>query len=467
MHKFVRVGGSSKDRVKVVLKRMATVTAVLGVSALTIIANSVSDKAIVTKNYEEPAVTDLSDNDKDSGEDTLTEESDDDGAVPLQHIFARAASDYITVSVEADGSTFAVIAVPGCTVEEVLDRLGIEIQPDDVLSIDPDSVLSENTGVTVTRVSYVEQTREHTYSYETVYRDDETLPVGESEVIDSGSKGKMVITTRYKIVDGETVDSTVLSKEITVKATPKIIAMGCMEVGTPEYAAYADESENVTEVTEAVNADDSAEDSGEDEYLGEEDSGEEDHLGVWDVPADIDDSDDSEEWENIADLEDDEYFPEETETPVSTDIFEEPSETTAYTDELPAESEYEPVCLDGSKPISKLDFSDSYPLDENGIPVNSIAVHKGKACAYTAKPDAAMSTGRAVFQGYVAVDPDVIPYGSVLYIVADSGAVYGYAVAADTGYSVCNGEIIVDLFMDNYDDCIQWGRRDVTVYVLS
>lgn len=117
--------------------------------------------------------------------------------------------------------------------------------------------------------------------------------------------------------------------------------------------------------------------------------------------------------------------------------------------------------------ISLLDLPEWLTFDENGVPSEYVTVLTGNACAYTADPDALMSTGKEVFQGYVAVDPDIIPYGSELYIVAEDGEVYGYAIAADTGYSVRKGHIIVDLFMNEYDDCIQWGNKPVNVYVLK
>lgn len=116
--------------------------------------------------------------------------------------------------------------------------------------------------------------------------------------------------------------------------------------------------------------------------------------------------------------------------------------------------------------VSLFDIPDWLILDENGVPVDYVDTVTGKSCAYTAKPDALMSTGKTVFQGYVAVDPKIIPYGSELYIIAEDGSVYGYAIAADTGYSVRAGHIVVDLFMNEYDDCIQWGNRKVTIYVL-
>lgn len=119
------------------------------------------------------------------------------------------------------------------------------------------------------------------------------------------------------------------------------------------------------------------------------------------------------------------------------------------------------------KAVSRFEVPEWLTLDENGVPTEYVDTISGKSCAYTADPGALMSTGKAVFQGYVAVDPNIIPYGSELYIVADDGEVYGYAIAADTGYSVRQGHIVVDLFMDEYNDCIQWGAKNVTIYVLK
>ena len=60
----------------------------------------------------------------------------------------------------------------------------------------------------------------------------------------------------------------------------------------------------------------------------------------------------------------------------------------------------------------------------------------------------------------VAVDPDVIPLGTRLFIPG-----YGEAVAADTGGAIIGNRI--DLVMDSYGEAMDFGRRDVTVYVLD
>lgn len=69
--------------------------------------------------------------------------------------------------------------------------------------------------------------------------------------------------------------------------------------------------------------------------------------------------------------------------------------------------------------------------------------------------------------GYVAVDPDVVPLGTRLYIKSLTEGIpdYGYAIAADTGGAV-NG-YIVDLYMDDEASCWSFGRRDVMVYILD
>lgn len=67
--------------------------------------------------------------------------------------------------------------------------------------------------------------------------------------------------------------------------------------------------------------------------------------------------------------------------------------------------------------------------------------------------------GNLLCRGLVSVDPDVIPLGTELYIEG-----YGYAVADDTGGAIRGHKI--DLAVDSYDEAIQFGRRDVTVYVL-
>ena len=70
------------------------------------------------------------------------------------------------------------------------------------------------------------------------------------------------------------------------------------------------------------------------------------------------------------------------------------------------------------------------------------------------------ATGMVARRGVVAVDPNVIPLGSRLFIPG-----YGEAIAADTGGAIVGNTI--DLCMESYDEAIQFGRRNVEVYVID
>ena len=87
------------------------------------------------------------------------------------------------------------------------------------------------------------------------------------------------------------------------------------------------------------------------------------------------------------------------------------------------------------------------------------------ATAYTAGYDGVgtrTATGTAVHKGVAAVDKRVFPLGSDLYVVA-KGMEYGLTKAEDTGMK---GQKI-DLYLESYQQCIQFGRRTAMVYLLG
>ena len=86
-----------------------------------------------------------------------------------------------------------------------------------------------------------------------------------------------------------------------------------------------------------------------------------------------------------------------------------------------------------------------------------------EATAYSSEdPGCGLYTARGsrVTKGLVAVDPNVIPLGTRLYI---SG--YGPAIADDTGGAII-GQVI-DVAFNSRNEALQFGRRQVTVYILE
>ena len=121
--------------------------------------------------------------------------------------------------------------------------------------------------------------------------------------------------------------------------------------------------------------------------------------------------------------------------------------------------------LTGKTPVSNLRLPDGFKLDENGTPANYKSYFDGIATAYYGGGITATGVPAAV--GYVAVNPKVIPYGTKLWITSlDGEVVYGYAIAADTGGFAWGGWADVDLYMDTYNECVQFGKRGVRIYIL-
>ena len=80
--------------------------------------------------------------------------------------------------------------------------------------------------------------------------------------------------------------------------------------------------------------------------------------------------------------------------------------------------------------------------------------------AYYMGENAYGAAGTHCHYGTCAVDPSVVPYGSILWVAG-----YGFAVAND-----CGGAIIgtnLDLYMRSTEECYSWGRRYVQAYVLG
>ena len=96
---------------------------------------------------------------------------------------------------------------------------------------------------------------------------------------------------------------------------------------------------------------------------------------------------------------------------------------------------------------------------------------KVKATAYTAGPESTGKkpgmedygitySGLPALKGTVAVDPSIIPLGSVLEIPG-----YGYAIALDTGSAIKGNRI--DVYFDDVNEAKMWGVKDIEIKILG
>ena len=76
--------------------------------------------------------------------------------------------------------------------------------------------------------------------------------------------------------------------------------------------------------------------------------------------------------------------------------------------------------------------------------------------------DTITSTGvKPIVGRTIAVDPKVIPYGTKVYI-PQLNKVF---IAEDCGSAIKGNRI--DIFMNSYDECMNWGYKDITIIILN
>ena len=117
--------------------------------------------------------------------------------------------------------------------------------------------------------------------------------------------------------------------------------------------------------------------------------------------------------------------------------------------------------------VNGADFTDVQIVD--GVPESyQYVINSGVCTAYSFNPGVWGAAGTYLFQGFVAVDPDEIPLGSLLYVTRRDGSfVYGWAIAADIGEAMVDGRVDIDCFMETYDESVLFGRRIMDIYVVE
>lgn len=145
--------------------------------------------------------------------------------------------------------------------------------------------------------------------------------------------------------------------------------------------------------------------------------------------------------------------------------------TLAATDEIGRETQI------GMVPTLQKVYGEKVPVSQfvgpeivDGAPVEGVAevYTNQRSTGYSASATAKGASGRRLTYGTVAINPNIIPYGSLLYITSDDGKfVYGYAYAADTGTALMQGSAFIDLYYETYDESVDSAVIPVTVYVLD
>ena len=117
---------------------------------------------------------------------------------------------------------------------------------------------------------------------------------------------------------------------------------------------------------------------------------------------------------------------------------------------------------DDVEPVEYYTDESYFEADNGEIPDYSRVV-RVEATAHSRFEDGMSNyTARGSFcqRGIIAVDPDFIPLGTRVYIPG-----YGYAVADDVGGAIVGN--IIDIAFDSVEECYQWGRQYIDLYIID
>lgn len=142
-------------------------------------------------------------------------------------------NDEITVTINTDGKSIQVQTQSGSTVTQALHSAGIT--PGSLDRSEPPFYAVVNAGDTInlTRVEEVFETEQVVVPYERQLVRNETLPEGETRLVQAGINGSQEVTYRRIIENGVEVSKNAVKTVVLTEALPEIVMVGAQASFTP------------------------------------------------------------------------------------------------------------------------------------------------------------------------------------------------------------------------------------------
>ncbi|KXK12160.1 MAG: G5 domain protein [Chloroflexi bacterium OLB14] len=139
----------------------------------------------------------------------------------------------ITINISVDNQTYAVDVPSGSTVSQALQTAGITVGNLDKTEPPFYVVLSEGDLITLTRVEEKFETEQVIVPFERQVVRNETLPEGETRLVQAGINGLEEVTTRRILENGIEVSKTTVKTVVINEALPEIVMVGAQASFTP------------------------------------------------------------------------------------------------------------------------------------------------------------------------------------------------------------------------------------------
>ncbi len=145
----------------------------------------------------------------------------------------QIGQDDISVQVSADGQTYTVTVPAGSTADQAIKEAGLTLNQIDKSDPPAYTVLSQSSVVTVTRVSEDFITEETVIPFERQIARNETLPEGETRLVQPGVNGLRETTFRVLLEDGIETSRTSVKVVTLREAVPEIVMVGAQSAFAP------------------------------------------------------------------------------------------------------------------------------------------------------------------------------------------------------------------------------------------
>jgi hypothetical protein len=138
----------------------------------------------------------------------------------------QADSAALHIIIEVDGQDIPFQVNSGTSVDTVLQLANVETGTLDQITPSRSSILVADTKIVIARITETYETEETLIPYDTQTIKNETLPEGQTLLVQAGINGKM--QTTYRIINEDNVEKsrTVFKQEITVEPRPEIVMVG-------------------------------------------------------------------------------------------------------------------------------------------------------------------------------------------------------------------------------------------------
>jgi hypothetical protein len=139
----------------------------------------------------------------------------------------------LSLPVTVDGEQVMITTESGHTVEEALLKNGIQLGELDRTMPSRGTQLTASITILVTRVEHVTETREEEIPFETNILPNETMILGEQQIIQFGSNGLQEVTYQHVIENGTEISSAVIARTVIREPQNEIIMEGVQSPNVP------------------------------------------------------------------------------------------------------------------------------------------------------------------------------------------------------------------------------------------